>query len=209
MTAITFGEVFNLTTLRESLRLPILEWVEVKSLRKPVSIQFQPGNILEKVGCWCARPNGKGPVWSQDVPTNLGLDPSYHQIAKDVFHAPPVDDWISLNELSQFIWPKTPRDGGGPKKLMAPSRAFKHELMPDEQLACFDMLYFATVSERLSEWQDPWSPMWRFVGQHIRFSDKVMTLAKKYLVKAFNVEEESIPPVRFNYYSSMSRLTKP
>lgn len=85
---------------------------------------------------------------------------------------------------------------------MQPAERTKHTAGPDGQLACFDMLYYMTSSQRLYEWEVTWSPMWKFVGKHMRFTDALMDLARGYLAKTFEVEETNIPPVRVSSHFS-------
>ena len=87
---------------------------------------------------------------------------------------------------------------------MSPS-PLGHSLPPDEHLSCFDHLYFTTSSDKLFEWEAPWSPAWNLIGKHVRFNDELVDITKGYLSRAFNISEGEIPPVSllvqiFNFF---------
>lgn len=100
--------------------------------------------------------------------------------------------------LSALIFPGPPAPynadaGTGP----APFPSGKGgRLRPDRQIACFDFLYFVGSGRENDEWEYRWCPAWRFVGQHLRFEEGVVELAKGYVARAFGVsEEDGLPPV--------------
>lgn len=69
-------------------------------------------------------------------------------------------------------------------------------LPPDEHLACFDFLYFMGAAKEDYEWSRAWSPAWREVGTHLRFTEGVVRLGRGYVARALGVEgDEEIPPV--------------
>jgi len=70
-------------------------------------------------------------------------------------------------------------------------------MLPDQQVACLDMLYFSTSSQTLYEWEQNWCPMWTLVGKHMRFTSRLEGLAREYLAGAMGVVDQwHLPPVR-------------
>ncbi len=49
--------------------------------------------------------------------------------------------------------------------------------VPDDQMACFDLMYF-TTSFHPAEWDHDWNPGWRFVGTHMRWNTTIYNIAK-------------------------------
>ncbi|KAG9017681.1 hypothetical protein FRB90_000271 [Tulasnella sp. 427] len=74
-----------------------------------------------------------------------------------------------------------------------PSGHHRHELPPDDQIMCFDNLYYVGAS-KLFEWEKDYSPAWRFVGKHARFHPKMVKLAEQYLRKAFGLSDGELIP---------------
>ena len=192
--ALPFGEVFDLPRLRQTLRRPIIEWHEVKHLEDPTSVKMPPKNTSEPIGCWTTRPSRLPPVWSPAVVNNLALDPSYSRLPPSAHMPAPRDDIINLHRLVPHIHFLQPDMGSSTGIVPSPSTG--HNLPPNQHLTCFDMMYFATTSNALYEWPTPWCPMWRFIGQHIHFTDQWMDLAAAYLGKVFEVDQIDTPPVR-------------
>ncbi|KAF7303207.1 hypothetical protein MKEN_01284500 [Mycena kentingensis (nom. inval.)] len=65
---------------------------------------------------------------------------------------------------------------------------------PDEQLLCYDCLYYVSARET-DELELDYSPAWRFVGQYFRWAPRVERIGEEYLRKTLDVlEEEAIPP---------------
>jgi len=52
-----------------------------------------------------------------------------------------------------------------------------------------------TSSDKLYEWEAPWSPAWNFVGTHVYFTNELVEITKGYLSRVFNVSDGEIPPV--------------
>ena len=98
------------------------------------------------------------------------------------------------------------------KKEPQPSKVHGAVLPPDEQLACFDYLYYLCVHtvrdrplpmyEPSAESPQPFeynleiSPAWRFVVKHFRWTKRLQAIADAYLRQIFDVpNHEPIPPV--------------
>lgn len=77
----------------------------------------------------------------------------------------------------------------------SPSNLHKQVLLPDDQLMCFDILYYTAAFETF-EWEKDYSPAWRFVGRHLHFKPDLVKLAEFHTRKALGIQEDSpIPPV--------------
>ena len=193
--ALPFGQIFNLTHLRNGLFRPILEWSDVKNTPSPTSVENPPNSEREKLGCWSTRREvDSRPVRANSLLNNLRLDVSYTRVPTSTRHDPNDvhDDFVVFSKLVPYIFARSPLRGLF--DLMSPS-PLGHRLPPDEQLTCFDHLYFITSSDKLLEWEASWSPAWNSVGTHVRFNDKLVEIAKGYLLRAFNLSEGEIPPV--------------
>ncbi|KAF9057026.1 hypothetical protein BJ165DRAFT_1536223 [Panaeolus papilionaceus] len=193
--AIPFGRIFNLTRLSQTLHKPVLEWHQVKDLPDETSIAEPKPEDRETVGCWSTRHgNEPHPLRVHSFTNNLLLDISYTRAPTAARNNPSDGDDVFLvfQKLAPFIFAKNPRpplDGYYPLMERSP---LGHEVGPDEQLTCFDFLYYMTSSE-VYEWRFSWSPVWRFVGRHLYFTDDIMNLAREYLLRAFE-RERTIPP---------------
>lgn len=193
--ALPFGRIFNLTLLRKDLRRPILEWSDVKHIPSPTSIEDPPNSEREELGCWSTRPEADPqPLRVNPLLNNLRLDVSYTRVPTSTRHSPnnARDDFIVFSKLVPYIFSHNPLRGHF--DFMSPS-PLGHRLPPDEQLSCFDHLYFLTSSDRLFEWEASWSPAWTLIGTHVRFNDELVEIAKGYLSRAFNSNTAEIPPV--------------
>lgn len=77
------------------------------------------------------------------------------------------------------------------------NRSPQHQvsLPPDDQVLCFDYLYYA-AAQNAFEWEMDYSPAWRFVGQHMRWNASLESLADEHARRAMNVPAgEPTPPV--------------
>ncbi|KAG6831771.1 hypothetical protein H0H92_007923 [Tricholoma furcatifolium] len=189
-----FGEIFDLKGLRESLRKPVLEWSDVKSL--PPRLSLEAPSYIEQIGCWSTRPpNQKEPILAHNLLHHLGLDVSYTRLPEHVRQDPSLaaHGHIGLMPVAEKIYPLNPLTHNGDQILMAPSPNGA-KLSPGNHLACFDFLYFASAGTQPYEWNTPWSPAWRLIGTHIRFTDTVLELTKKYVRRALRVTARELPP---------------
>ena len=82
------------------------------------------------------------------------------------------------------------------REQLTPTRRSKKNIEPGEHLLCFDFLYFMAVQEPF-EWRRDYAPVWRAVGQHLHWTDRVEEIARSYLRKTFKLQDGAeIPPVR-------------
>ncbi|KAF8160717.1 hypothetical protein B0H34DRAFT_349230 [Crassisporium funariophilum] len=191
--ALPFGQIFNLTRLRQAIRQPVLEWLDVKDLPSARSISKPADSELEQLGCWSTRHgNDPKPARVASVMNNLQFDVSYTRAptAARLNPSDGQDDFLVFSKLVPYIFPHNPLpppDGSYP--LMQPS-PLGHRLPPNERLSCFDHLYFTTAGAETYEWRFSWSPVWRFVGTHLHFTDSLVETASGYLSRAFQATGE-------------------
>ncbi|KAF8070450.1 hypothetical protein FPV67DRAFT_1413259 [Lyophyllum atratum] len=188
-----FGDIFNLTELRRSLRKPVLEWSDVKTLSPRLSLDA-PSSV-EQIGCWSTRPSDqKDPIRAQNLLHHLGLDVSYTRLAPHIHSEPALamNGHVALLPLAEKIYPPHPISNSEDLVIMAPSPDGA-TLAPDHHMACFDLMYFASVTQPY-EWKAPWSPAWRFVGRHLKFTQSITDLTKQYVRKALQVTTDELPP---------------
>ena len=101
---------------------------------------------------------------------------------------------VSLWGLAKLGFPEG-RDAALQGTTPVPSYMYKESRIPDEKFLCFDMLYYTAVFD-VFEWEKDFSPVWRFVGRHLRFHPNMVKLAESYIRKAFGLlEVEPIPKV--------------
>jgi hypothetical protein len=201
---LTFGEVFNLTHLRSALRTPVLEWADVKDVAPSSSKDPYSNQNIEQLGCWSTRaPDEPEPIRAENVVHHLGLDVSYTRVPLFTRNNPlhTYDAHTIFHQLSALIYPNNPIASLDSYPHMVPS-PLGSDAPPEEQLACFDLLYYLTSGVDEYEWRFAWSPAWRFVGRHVVFNEPLVNLGKEYLRLAIHDgedagDEEEIPPVSF------------
>jgi hypothetical protein len=183
-----------MSEFRRILRTPILDWSDIKVLAPRLSTQ--PPAVVDQVGCWSTRPQGQGdPVHATHLMDHLGLDVTYTRVPSRAFRpAYENDPHVALFPLAELIYPVHPNDNPDDNSIMEESR-LGAKIRPDTHMACLDNLYYATVGTQSWEWNTPWSPVWRTVGRHLRFTDSVMMLTKGYIQRAFRTPIEDVPPV--------------
>jgi hypothetical protein len=74
-----------------------------------------------------------------------------------------------------------------------PSPQLGASLPPNEHLLCFDYTYWVGVDEPF-EWEKEWSPVWRAVGRHMRWSPALEKIAERYLRDVFEVGDSAEVP---------------
>ncbi|KAJ2917767.1 hypothetical protein MD484_g2673, partial [Candolleomyces efflorescens] len=197
-----FGEIFNLTTLRSTLHIPILEWKDLKSLPSSLSVNpyFDPsnGDELEDIGCWSTMPErSREPNRADNLVAHLGLDPSYTRVPARVRKDPnnANDDHVVFAQLAALMYPRDPLEPLSNFPIMTSSRRGGKEVGPGGNLACIDRMYYLTSGAEVFEWRFAWSPAWNSVGRHVRFNNDLVERSERYLRRAFGLEEgEEVPP---------------
>ncbi|KAG2083832.1 uncharacterized protein F5147DRAFT_799170 [Suillus discolor] len=75
-----------------------------------------------------------------------------------------------------------------------PSLQHQVSLPPDDHVLCFDFLYYISAHHTW-EWELDYSPAWRFVGQHMRWTASMEKIADAHTRRAMNVPAtETTPP---------------
>lgn len=197
---ITFGEIFNLTHLRKELRMPVLEWKDIKDLPSSSASNPYDTRETEAIGCWSTREEAHtDPVRAFTHLEHLGLDPSYTRVPgwSRRTQNERTESHVVFSQLAAAVYPRRPRGSPNEYPLMEASRRGKtsHRASPDERLTCFDTLYYATSGAEIFEWRFGWSPAWNKVGRHVLFNEVLVDRSREYLRTAFGLEAgEEIPP---------------
>jgi len=66
-------------------------------------------------------------------------------------------------------------------------------LPPDEQLLCYDYLYYVCAQQPF-EFNFDYSPAWRFVGQYMRWSPQLESLINQYARRTIGVPDDEPTP---------------
>ncbi|CAK5275590.1 unnamed protein product [Mycena citricolor] len=184
---IPFGEVFDVPRLRKELGVPVLEWKDVKN---------SSSLLIEELGCWnlweAVQDSEAYPRPSRH-PRELGLDISYTKAPNWIKMIPDsaTDRHSTFWSIASLAFPET-RNAHLVPPLPSPIR--QEALSPDEDLLCYDYLYYVSA-HRPFEFGFDYSPAWRFVGTHMHWTPRLEELADDYLRLALGVpSHETIPP---------------
>ncbi|KAL6305618.1 hypothetical protein BKA93DRAFT_730716 [Sparassis latifolia] len=192
-----FSQLFNVSYLMQKLQLPVLEWHQIKdwslshALGQPDSLGCW--NVWEVANVWSDSPRGSY------TPTLLNLaDISYTRAPSWVKLIPGYehDSHSPFWALARLAFPQTRTAtlADPEEHPTRPSERWGAVLPPDEQLLCFDYLYYA-CGMMPSEFDWDYSPSWRFVLKHFKWTENLQTLSREYLRRTLNVTEgELIPP---------------
>ncbi|KAJ7150201.1 hypothetical protein C8R46DRAFT_1229772 [Mycena filopes] len=182
-----FGDAFDVPRLRRALGRPVLEWQDVKE---------KNSTVLDDIGCWnvwgSVQYNDPNPRHSH-VPWLLNLDISYTKTPSWVKMIPNYehDQHSTFWSLAALAFPAA-REANIVPAL--PSPRHQRSLEPDNQLLCFDFLYYVAAQEPFEIGLD-YSPGWRYVGQHMRWTASLERLADEYARLTLGVaDHEPIPP---------------
>ncbi|KZT30813.1 hypothetical protein NEOLEDRAFT_1054252 [Neolentinus lepideus HHB14362 ss-1] len=180
------SDVFDLTHLSSVLRKPLLEWHEVKQ---------RDSKEVDELGCWSVwetvhedRDGTRKPRPHRGENT-LGLDISYTRVPDEASML--GNDHASFWGLAALGFPDyRARHLGTPR----PSKQRGVALPPDEQVLCFDILYYIGVYKTF-EYYEEYSPVWRDVVRHMRWAKGLNDLAQGYIRRTLDVPDGSdIPP---------------
>ena len=154
------------------------------------------------MGCWSTR-NEKAtePNRAVNVVRHLGLDVAYTRLPHETQLKPyePDDNHVVFSKLAATIYPERPLVS--PQSLPRfESSPLGHSLSPDDKLACFDFLYYATSGVDVYEWRFSWSPAWQLIARHLKFTQSMLDLTQEYLRRVFLVHgsDNELPPVSAN-----------
>ncbi|KAK7031507.1 hypothetical protein R3P38DRAFT_2924051 [Favolaschia claudopus] len=183
-TVVNFSEVFDLPRLQKELKRPILEWWQVKDSESP---------MMDELGCWSLERSAWNATWQTPQPIHLKLDISY-SVAPNWIKLVPED----YNDQQVTFWALAALGFADTKPVnvtTVESPATQKSIVPDDQLLCFDNLYFVCAHEAWEFSNRRYAPAWRFVGRHMHWSSKVQDLADQYIRKAFLIKPSvQIPP---------------
>ncbi|KZT38416.1 hypothetical protein SISSUDRAFT_1021527 [Sistotremastrum suecicum HHB10207 ss-3] len=225
---IPFSKIFDIERLSAELHMPLVEFEDIKNTSDyqhdldPVTRGYYGGET-ESMGCWTLWPtqaaNGAGArSLAQD---SLSLDLSFtpipfgHEIEKPYLH------W-NLHYLAELAFPAGRKDGikqaqsfnenlakimsskpnnkdaiPEPRKIPFPNKKGE-QIDPDEQVACFDFVYFTGMYKGGTEWWDESSPIWHLVGRHMHWAPLIKSLAIEYVSDRLgipaNKRDGTMPP---------------
>ncbi|CCM03129.1 uncharacterized protein FIBRA_05250 [Fibroporia radiculosa] len=184
---IPFGDVFDVPRFIQDSGIDIIEWRDVKD---PYSPQ------LEDIGCWnlweSVQYHEHAPRISS-IPDWLQLDISYTRTPEWVKMIPNYehDQHSTFWSVARFGFSEDrSRYLGNP----SPSPHHQVTLDPDEQVLCFDYLYYLCAQQSF-EYEYDYAPAWRFVGTYLRWTPRIEDLAASYVRRSFGLlESDATPP---------------
>ncbi|KAJ2914438.1 hypothetical protein MD484_g5967, partial [Candolleomyces efflorescens] len=208
-----FSHIYNLSNLRNALKHPVLEWSDVKTLiplsSSPTS---PPPAAAEHFGCWSVRQqSAPSPNRVPRTEQVLNLDLVFTRVPPMAYYSSsnPGDPHTKFSALAALIWPDHAHPASRNLRLMEQQgeRTFANNHgesegdkevwkggPPDEQLACFDFLYWMTSGVEGYEIERRWSLAWNGVGTHLTFTDELVEMTKGYLRRALKLQEGSVLP---------------
>ncbi|KAF8899030.1 hypothetical protein BD779DRAFT_1431621 [Infundibulicybe gibba] len=183
---IDFGQVFDMARLRKELGKPVLEWYDVKD---------RQSDSIDELGCWntweAVQDHEAFPRRSS-LPEHLKLDISYTKAPSWIKLIPRFehDRHSSFWSLASLAFPEMRT-----ANLVTPLESPLHHvsLPPDEHLLCYDFLYFVCAHAPY-EMEHDFSPVWRYVGQHMHWAPALEQLADQYVRRAIGVEGDTPTP---------------
>jgi len=191
---ISFGDVFDVPRLSQAMKIPVLEWYQVKN---------SSSGEFDEVGCWniweASQDREENPRRSS-TPDILKLDISYTKAPTWIKMIPRYehDQHISFGALASLAFPEGRAENAGEPRESPQHRV---KLPPDEQMLCYDYLYYV-CSHQPFEFDFDYSPAWSFVGQHMHWTSKLADVADEYVRRAFGTEDKAeTPPVSLSYSS--------
>ncbi|KZT08882.1 uncharacterized protein LAESUDRAFT_648242 [Laetiporus sulphureus 93-53] len=193
---ISFSEIFDVPRLAHALKMPILEWQDIKN----VTLSENLGE-RDELGCWN--------IWEVDnVPADgprgsyttglLNLDISYTRAPQWVKLMPGFvhDSHSRFWSLARLAFPES-RETNLKDPVSHPTLPSEHHgvvLPPDEQLLCYDYLYYV-AGDTPFEIEYDYSPVWRFVAKHFRWTQSLEELAGDIMRRTMSVPKgKAVPP---------------
>ncbi|KAH9947399.1 hypothetical protein B0H21DRAFT_341109 [Amylocystis lapponica] len=191
-----FSDIFDVPRLIRSLNIPVLEWHQVKD----VDLAWSSGET-DELGCWN--------IWEVDDIRSDGPRQSYStQVLKLDISYTRAPSWVKLipgyeHDMHSTFWSlaklafpeaRTEALANPAEHPTLPTAQTGVALPPDEQLLCYDFLYYLCGQDSL-EFERDYSPSWRFVMRHFRWTATLEELAHGYLRRMMGIAEgEPIPP---------------
>ncbi|KIP02086.1 hypothetical protein PHLGIDRAFT_112444 [Phlebiopsis gigantea 11061_1 CR5-6] len=184
---ITFGEVFDVPRYIEESGNPLVEWLDVKDPESPVVDDLGCWNVWESVQYYEHFPRGSS------VPDWLGLDISYTRAPEWVKQIPGYehDKCSTFSTLARLAYPEDRAKNLGDA---LPSPQHHAVLDPDEQMLCYDYLYYACAAQS-SEYDYSYAPQWKDVGKYMHWTPEIDIIVGQYVNRAFDLPEDGpVPP---------------
>ncbi|KAH8101626.1 hypothetical protein BXZ70DRAFT_934190 [Cristinia sonorae] len=186
-----FSEIFDLPRLERALGMDVIEWKDVKD---PKSEE------LDVLGCWnvfqVASMQATEPRFSRNA-MFLKLDLSYTKAPPSVKLIPGFehDSHSSFWSLAPLAFPDMRSKALQSMTVeTAPSPWTSTSTLPDEQMLCFDYLFYI-CSDVPFEYDNDIYPSWQVVQKHFRWNAQVERVGQEYLRKLLNVAPGApIPP---------------
>ncbi|KAM6498742.1 hypothetical protein JOM56_006690 [Amanita muscaria] len=185
---IDFSKVFDVPRLSKLINVPVLEWHEVKD---------RNSTGVDELGCWdiwsttevtSDRPRGSRLLGLLNIDVSYTKTPAWVKVIPNFQH----DRHSSLFALASLAEPETRLE-----TLIDPviheSERNRVRLPPDEHLLCYDYLYYVSTHFPF-EYEYDYSPAWKYVGQHMHWSQELEKLTNRYLRRAMNLEISDEPP---------------
>lgn len=184
---ITFGEIFDVPRFIEEADMELLEWYEVKD---------DESEEADEIGCWSvwrAAQHYEDAPRGSDVPKWLNLDISYTTAPEWIKSLPdyPNDPGSSFWALARLAYPEDRNKNLG--RDILPSPLHGALLDPDEDLLCYDYLYYVGAHQWL-EYDFEYAPAWRDIGTNLHWTGEMKALADQYLNRAFGLPVNQPPP---------------
>ena len=187
-----FGEVFDVPRLSRAMRMPVIEWRDVKQVNSTQE---------DELGCWTLWATVAEHDWDKNPRGNkierlLGLDIAYTPVPDSVVMFPqfPNDPHARFGEVAALTFPDGRREAHLPAQARFPSPHSGATPLPDEQLACFDFPYYMGDWKNFEFYFD-YSPVWRFVGTHAHWTPRLEQLALELVRETLGVAEgQPTPP---------------
>ncbi|KAJ3568045.1 hypothetical protein NP233_g5974 [Leucocoprinus birnbaumii] len=173
---IDFGEVFDVKRLSQGTGIPVLEWNQVKN---------RSSDALDELGCW----NTWESVQDHEAYPRRSVVPNYLKLVIPHFEH---DRHAYFWALASLAFPE-----GRQENLKPPLASPTHHVLlpPDEQLLCYDYLYYVCAHQPF-EFEFDYSPAWRYVGQYLRWTPRLEAIADSYVRRTLGTPEGSpTPPV--------------
>ncbi|KAJ3487322.1 hypothetical protein NLI96_g3606 [Meripilus lineatus] len=185
------SSVFDLARLSEALGFPVLEWSQVKD---PESTE------IDVLGCWniwqVANLDAIAPREARN-PRELYLDMSYTTAPANVKLIPGY-----VHDSHSSFWSLAPlafhdmraKALAQPEVQTSPAPQTGVSVPPDEQMLCYDYLFYTCVDEPF-EYDNDVYPTWDVVLKHLHWTKEVERIGNEFLRKLLGVPDyEDTPP---------------
>lgn len=197
---IRFSEVFDLQRLQKELRMPVIEWGDVK---QNTSVE------VDEIGCWSSwlglKPESSNspPIWTA-IPHWLKLDISYTPAPRWINLSPTGNDiWGSFSAYAALTFPEQITEYAT-DPIPSPEQGLK--LPPDQHMVCFDQTYYVGG---LADWEyrHDYGFAWRFVGKYLHWNHRLEGIANQYVRKTLGVADGENTPTWITVHARRGDFT--